>query len=184
MNSVSDTTFLIPSDQAPDLTPSTGLWDTVKSWGRKITPVLPRVFTGTTATVSFFASAFFLLQKNHYTHFPPATERALEAICWTSLGTSSRIMIELLSSSNEEFYAQLQQVHNTTTGLAHWCFFTLWNVSLNVEDEMLKKSLYGVISTLFGYNLAHDCLQALKSLGYGFIDLDEETQESALLNVQ
>lgn len=172
MNSVNDTTFLIP----PDQTPSNGLWNTVKSWGRKIAPVLPSVLTGTIATTSFVASAFFLIQKNRYTHFTPATEHALEAICWTTLGTSTRAMIELLSSSNKEFYSHLQQVHNTTTGLAHWCFFALWNVSLNVEEESIKKSLYGVISTLFGYNLTHDCIQALKSMGCGFVDLDEENK--------
>lgn len=178
--SVNDATFFSPADPLfsdPDQTCANGLWDTVTSWGRKIKPILPKFLTGTTAAVSFCASSFFLLQQNRYTHFTPATEQAIEAICWTNLGLSTRIMIELFSSSNKEFYSHLQQVHNTTTGLAHWCFFALWNISLNVQDKVIQQNLYGVIATLFGYNITNDCIQALKSSGYAFIDLDEKTKD-------
>lgn len=186
VNDANDITFSIDLDQVPsynhEQTPSIGLWGTIKAWGRKIIPT-PKILTGTIATTAFVASAFFLLQQNHYTHFTPTTERTIEAICWTSLGTSTRTMIELLASTDKDLYSALQQIHNTTTGLAHWCFYALWNISLNVEDEALKKTLYGVISTLFGYNLVHDCIQALKSMGHSFIDLDENKkneEESSL----
>ncbi len=161
------------SNEIEQTNSSCGIWECMTSWGRKIKPVLIPLTLGVAATASVIASTVFLVQKHQRPETDSTTDHVFEAICWSNLGVSSRCLLEILSSQNKAFYRRIQQLHNSTTGLAFWGFLALWNASLNV-DQSQQKDLHGAISAWFGYNLSNDCIQIIKSLGEEFANLNEE----------
>ncbi len=177
MNSATEITPLTHSivTEQPDSS-SSSLWTTISSWGRKIKPMLVPLTIGVATTTSLIASTVFLVKKHQHPDSDSPTDLALEALCWSNLGVSGRLLLEAISSPNNAIYRRIQQVHNTTTGLAFWGFLALWNTSLNV-DKSDQRNLYGAISTWFGYNLTNDCIQIIKSLGEEFSNLNEEGEQ-------